>query len=204
MSLKKFTTEELKAEIARRQKGDLPLKDFYFLEEDDDDRLTFIIVHRRRWHLEHCSDDGVFDSYIDERIPDGFCAIQESIFEYKPAHLRKKGETPTRREAKSLLQTAGAKEMKWGKNDVLYVVVEVGKVKHYITVNIDDKKTSKEFINLEQGSKSLDDYLYKLKYVANFNKLHMEVISSYENRHSVAIISQKIWNKLPEFPQEEE
>jgi hypothetical protein len=216
-SLASFSIEELQAEIYRRQKGVLPLSDFYFMEEDedeydeDDQRITFMIVHKRRWHLEHCSDDGAFDSYISQRLPNGFHFIQESIIEYKPKHLRKKKEPePTVKDAIELLKSAGATFIKepWFDSLITHLIKYVGNERYYyFNVNVDTQDVKDDLHAWQQKNNSpanVEDYIERMKAWAKSRKLHVEVISKSETTSHIALMTKHVWNKLPEFPRDEE
>lgn len=216
-SLASFSDEELQAEITRRLDGVLPLSDFYFMEEDEneydkeEERITFLIVHKRRWHLEHCTDDGVFDSYISERLPKGFQFIQESLVEYHPRHLRKKTQPePTVKDAINLLKASGATYLKepWHESLLTHGLKFPGEEKHFwVTVHVDNQKIKDELNEWQAKNdkpENIEAYMDKMKTWAKPKKLHVEVNSNYDKRTNISVMPKSVWNKLPEFPRDYE
>lgn len=88
-ALSGFTTFELLGELSRRETAihysklkDVG-KDWYFdladNDDEDDDCVSFNIVHKRYWHENHCLADWTLD--ID--MPDGFFESMESVYNFE-------------------------------------------------------------------------------------------------------------------------
>jgi hypothetical protein len=223
MSLAKISTKELKEELQRRKEelrdGELPLKDFYFFEEDksedDDDRIIFLIVTKRGWHIDHSTDDGAYDKHIRDRVPKGFYDIQESTFEYRPAHLRTKNDKPpTKREAIDALKRAGATHLKgpkmWQESLLVHMVKFPLMEKYYrVDVNVDTQKIKDNLFAWQKANDTAhenpDKYFEALREWAHKNNLYVQIDPNYHGDGcDIFVMTQKVWNSLPPYPSTDE
>lgn len=210
-SLKAYSKEELELEL-RRRKGDL-LSDFYFFEEESDEvydkeepSLRFLITHKRRWHMEHCTDDGVFDRLIHTRLPSEFYHLMESTFEYKPKFNRKRDEFPNKKDAVKALKVTGAKEIKnpWFESLLTHMVKFESMDKHFrISANADTEEIKDLLWDWQKKNDNCPDlmtYRNSLNGWAESLKLHAEFYNESDDFCKISVMKKTVWKKLPEYP----
>ena len=87
MSLRRYSTEELEAELQKRKSGQFPGSDYYYFVDDSDhdinegEPIPYAFVEKSFWH-EH----GCIDENCEVDLPESFQNIKESVWEFTGAH----------------------------------------------------------------------------------------------------------------------
>lgn len=203
--LEKYTPDELKAEIVRREKSKPLGNDYYYLQ-DDDNEGSILIVHKRHWHLNHAVDDW---ANLPE-LPDEFSCVSECTYEYDGDLERTYEYDGKLSEGMKKLDALGFTKLP-EEYYILSLVVHVLRDGYRVDWQCDTQKIKDDFKTAFDhhtvlGFLDKKDYLSNVYSWAESNDLICVETSDYRNGKCLALLSKIVYNALPEEekPEEEE